>query len=62
MSMTGEEVGYHDAMRQVTRAMQRRYKALEEELESATEREAPEIRGRMKEVKHMLEVIETLHR
>ena len=62
MAKTGEEVGYADAMRQVHRTLQRRLKALEEELEEAPEEQSKVLCGRIEEVKHMLEVVESLHR
>lgn len=60
---TEEELGYQDAMRQVQRALHRRLKALEEELSDATEQaESVELKHRMKEIHHLIEVVNSLHR
>jgi hypothetical protein len=62
MAKTGEEVGYEDAKRQVQRCLQRRMKALEESLRDAEEEQKPELRTRILEVKHIMQIVESLHR
>jgi hypothetical protein len=62
MAKTGEEVGYEDAKRQVHRCLQRRVKALEESLRDASEEQKPELRARILEVKHIMQIVESLHR
>lgn len=62
MGMTGEEVGYRDAMRQVDRSLQRRLRSLEESLEGAEPEKQGLIEARIEEVKHLIEVVESLHR
>jgi hypothetical protein len=59
---TEAELGYSDAMHQVTRSLQRRLKALEDEGKQAEEDRQDEIRFRMLEIEHLLQVIESLHR
>ncbi|GMA51526.1 hypothetical protein GCM10025857_28830 [Alicyclobacillus contaminans] len=62
MAMTGEEVGYRDAMRQVQRSLQRRLHMLQEEYDGADADRQKELRVRMDEVKRMQHVVESLHR
>jgi hypothetical protein len=63
MAKTGEEIGYEDAMRQVQRCLQRRLKALEESLRDAEEEaKKSELRARILEVKHIMQIVESLHR
>lgn len=62
MSMTGEEVGYADAIRQVHRSLQRRLKTLQDECESAPADKQTELRARIAEVKHMIQVVDSLRR
>ena len=59
---TEEEIGYHDAMRQMHRSLQRRLKALQEESENAPATKQQELSIRMSEVKHILQIVESLHR
>lgn len=59
---TEEEIGYHDAMRQMHRSLQRRLKALQEESENASATKQQELSIRMSEVKHILQIVESLHR
>jgi hypothetical protein len=60
---TEAELGYQDAIRQVLRALHRRLKALEEELEEAREAKTQQaLRSRMEEVRHLIDVVESLHR
>lgn len=59
---TEAELGYSDAIHQVTRSLQRRLKALEDEGKQAEEDKQEEIRFRMLEIEHLLQVIESLHR
>lgn len=59
---TEEEIGYHDAMRQMHRSLQRRLKALQEESETASATKQQELSIRMSEVKHILQIVESLHR
>ncbi|QSO51914.1 hypothetical protein JZ785_24635 [Alicyclobacillus curvatus] len=62
MGLTGEEVGYRDAIRQVDRSLQRRLRALETELESSEPDEHIEIAARIEEIRHIIQVVESLHR
>lgn len=62
MSMTGEELGYHDAMHQIERALHRRLKALHDLEETDDEHELAAIRAKCEEVKHIIQVVESLHR
>ncbi|CAM3849580.1 hypothetical protein [Alicyclobacillus pomorum] len=62
MSMTGEEVGYADAMRQVQRSLQRRLKTLQDEYDGAPAEKQVELRARMAEVRHIIQVVESLRR
>lgn len=62
MGITGEEVGYQDAIRQVHRSLQRRLKSLQEECKDADENQQKELRIRISEVEHILHGVESLHR
>lgn len=62
MSKTGEEIGYEDAMRQIERALNRRLKALKELEEEDNPEETAMIHARYEEVKHLIQVVESLHR
>ncbi|MCL6452899.1 MAG: helix-turn-helix domain-containing protein [Alicyclobacillus sp.] len=62
MSMTGEELGYQDAMRQVERALRRRAKALEEMEADASEEQLALLQARKAEVEHLIGVVQSLHR
>lgn len=62
MSMTGEEVGYQDAIRQVVRAMHRRLKSIQSDMEGADPEESLKLKAKAEEVKHLINVIESLHR
>ncbi|MBX5437038.1 MAG: helix-turn-helix transcriptional regulator [Alicyclobacillaceae bacterium] len=59
---TEEEIGYRDAIRQVVRALNRRRKQLLEECREAPEERQRELRQRLAELDHILEVVETLRR
>lgn len=59
---TEEELGYRDAMRQVTRSLQRRLKGLEDELHEASDRQKEEIEIRVDEINHLLHTLDSLHR
>jgi len=59
---TEAELGYRDAIRQVERCLQRRMKSLQEERKNASEQAALEIRIRISEIEHVLEIVESLHR
>lgn len=60
---TEEELGYQDGIRHVLRVLRRRQKTLEEALEEADSEEAAErLKARIDEVKHLTEVVESLHR
>jgi ubiquinone biosynthesis protein UbiJ len=59
---TEEEIGYRDAIRQVARSLERRQKALAEELASADEGRKMELKARIEEVKHLLQTLESLRR
>ncbi len=60
---TSERVAYRDAIRQVYRALEHRSHHLHEALQkAATEQEASEIRTRIDEVRHVLEIVHSLHR
>jgi hypothetical protein len=62
MTMTPEEIGYQDAVRQVHRSLQRRLKTLEDEHKHSPEPVQTEISVRISEVKHIMNVVESLHR
>ncbi|MCL6637749.1 MAG: hypothetical protein K6T26_07355 [Alicyclobacillus sp.] len=62
MAATGEEIGYEDAMRQVMRSLQRRWKLLQEEARTAEPARQQELRIRMSEVEHLQQVVESLRR
>ena len=62
MGMTGEEVGYRDAIRQFDRSLQRRLRTLEEMLESAEGENHIKLEAKIDEVRHILQVLESLHR
>jgi flagellar hook-associated protein FlgK len=59
---TEEEIGYRDAIRQVTRSLQRRLKGFEDQLHEVSEDERKEIGVRMNEINHLLHTVESLHR
>lgn len=60
---TEEELGYEDAIRQVVRSMQRRHKALQEERDNTNDKNLiAELRWRMEEIDHLLEMMHSLHR
>ncbi|MDQ0189718.1 hypothetical protein JI721_03555 [Alicyclobacillus cycloheptanicus] len=60
---TGAEIGYQDAIRQVLRSMQHRIKSLEEALsEAGQSSKASEIEHRIAEVRHLIEIVNSLHR
>lgn len=59
---TEEEIGYHDAIRQISKSLQRRLKTLEDKLKEADEEDHDEIQIRMDELEHMVHTLESLHR
>lgn len=59
---TEAELGYHDAIHQVSRSLQRRLKVLEDELKEADEPKHQELKVRMDEIRHLLQVLESLRR
>lgn len=59
---TEENIGYHDAIRQVHRSIDRRVKTLEERLKNAPPEEKPFLIARMAELQHMTQVVESLRR
>ncbi|WP_026961326.1 hypothetical protein [Alicyclobacillus herbarius] len=59
---TEEEIGYKDAVRQILRSLERRRKVLTEELERADEKTRLQLRARLDEVRHLEQVVESLHR
>ncbi len=59
---TEAELGYHDAIHQISRSMQRRLKALEDAAKAADETKQKELRVRMDEIHHLLQVVESLRR
>ncbi len=61
MSATGEEVGYQNAVRQFTRSLRHRAKALAEACQSASPEKLVELRIRLDEVEHMLQTVKSLH-
>lgn len=62
MGITGEEVGYRDAIRQVEKSLQRRLRALEDSLDSTEPDNQDEVSARIAEVHHIIQVVESLHR
>lgn len=62
MEPTSEEVGYRDAIRQVDRSLQRRLRALETELESCEPDEHCKIEAKIEEIRHIVQIVESLHR
>ncbi|MDP9727989.1 hypothetical protein ACOJUR_14565 [Alicyclobacillus tolerans] len=61
---TPEEIGYADAIRQMQRALHRRQKQLQEQLEQPEISSEAEVKlqARLDEIKHCLEVLESIHR
>ncbi|OFW78338.1 MAG: hypothetical protein A2201_00480 [Alicyclobacillus sp. RIFOXYA1_FULL_53_8] len=59
---TEAEIGYRDALHQLQRHLHKRVKTLQTELKEADEAEHNQIRARISEVEHMLEVLESLRR
>ncbi|MCL6631189.1 MAG: hypothetical protein K6T63_01030 [Alicyclobacillus herbarius] len=59
---TEEEIGYKDAVRQILRSLERRRKVLTEELEGADEKTRLQLKARLDEVRHLEQVVESLHR
>lgn len=60
---TEEQLGYRDAIRQVRRALERRLHHLGEDNENRTSTPSTdEIKARMDEIRHMIDIIESLHR
>lgn len=61
---TEEQLGYRDAIRQIRRALERRLHHLEENRpQSQTSKESlNELSVRIDEIRHMIDVIESLHR
>lgn len=59
---TEEDLGYHDAMRQVIKCMQRRLKTLQDERKTASPQELSGLDARIAEVVHLIQVVESLHR
>ncbi|QQE78049.1 hypothetical protein [Alicyclobacillus sp. SO9] len=59
---TEEEIGYADAIRQVSRSLQRRMKSIEDELKTADEDVRTEFEVRLDELHHMMHTVESLHR
>lgn len=60
---TEEELGYRDAMHQVHRGLERRLNHLKDELKKDLPKEkTADIQSRMSEIKHIIEVIDSLHR
>ncbi|MCY0888586.1 MAG: hypothetical protein OWQ59_09050 [Alicyclobacillaceae bacterium] len=58
---TEAEMGYEDAIRQVTKSLQRRRNALMETAEKDPTR-AAFIAERVEEIDHLLQIVESLHR
>lgn len=58
---TEAEMGYEDAIRQVTKSLQRRRNALMETAEKDQAR-AAFIAERVEEIDHLLQIVESLHR
>ncbi|RIV17107.1 hypothetical protein D2Q93_16130 [Alicyclobacillaceae bacterium I2511] len=61
MSTTGEEVGYQNAIRQITRSIRHRAKALEEACSVAAPDKLVELQIRLDEVEHMMQIVKSLH-
>jgi len=59
---TEAEIGYRDALHQLQRHLHKRFKTLQAELKEVDDTEDCQVRARMSEVEHMLEVLESLHR
>ncbi|MCL6442777.1 MAG: hypothetical protein K6T83_04845 [Alicyclobacillus sp.] len=65
---TEAELGYQDAIRQVHRSVQRRLKTLQNEAKELAKtgdensKAHVELHWRMEELKHVLQIIESLHR
>lgn len=58
---TEEQRGYHDAMNQLHKALERRKHHLQEQAPHSEDKEA-EMEIRISEIDHMLEIIRSLHR
>lgn len=59
---TEEQMGYRDAIRQVHRALEHRYNQLKDESKGSSADHTADIRARMQEVRHILEIVDSLHR
>lgn len=61
---TEEQLGYRDAIRQVRRALERRLHHLGEDNDPnrTSTPSTDEIKARMDEIRHMIDIIESLHR
>ncbi len=59
---TEAEVGYHDAIRQVERCLQRRLKSLHEASKEGMSESEKERLARISELEHMIGIIESLRR
>jgi len=59
---TEEELGYHDAIRQVQRSLQRRLKTLHDSMKAADGKSIKECEVRISEIEHILQVVDSLHR
>ncbi|WAH42858.1 hypothetical protein NZD89_05360 [Alicyclobacillus fastidiosus] len=59
---TSERVGYRDAVRQVHRAFEHRIHHLQEALKVASGDKAIEIKHRIDEIEHLMEIVDSLHR
>lgn len=60
---TEEQLGYRDAMRQVHRGLERRLNHLQDELKKDLAKEkTADIQSRISEIKHIIEVVDSLHR
>lgn len=62
LGITGEDVGYRDAMRQIQKSLQRRLKTLEEDCKDASSDKQGALRIRISEVEHILQIVDSLHR
>lgn len=59
---TEAELGYRDAIHQITRSLQRRHKTLEDDCKEAVADKQQELHVRMQELEHILQILESLHR
>lgn len=56
------ELGYQDALHQFQRMLTRREKSLQDELKTASEDDECILKGKIVEVQHIIEIVDSLRR